>query len=158
MKLNRILSSVALSALLVTPAAAQRQFDITTKPGAPVQSTMYGIFFEDINQSVDGGISAQLIQNNSFQAYNVPFNSDTDEFSKCDTVFFGWTVINKEGAGKARTVNDRPLVKDLKPLYDFDPDDEYDDSKKYQQYSVRFDIEDPGQGFGIAANGCGISE
>lgn len=128
------------------------------KLGIEISPTLAGIFFEDINQSVDGGISAQLIQNNSFQAYNVPFNSDSDEFSKVDTVFFGWTVINKEGKGSARTVNDKPLVKDLKPLYDFDPDDEYDDSKKYQQYSVRFDVENPGNGFGIAANGFGISE
>ena len=122
----------------------QRQLTIDTKElGIEISPTLSGLFFEDINQSVDGGISAQLIQNNSFQAYNVPFNTDSDEFSKSDTVFFGWTVINKEGIGKARTVNDRPLVKDLKPLYDFDPNDEYDDSKKYQQYSVRFDVEDP---------------
>ena len=70
MKLNRILSSVALSALLVTPAAAQRQFDITTKPGAPVQSTMYGIFFEDINFGADGGLYAEMVENRSFEFPN----------------------------------------------------------------------------------------
>ena len=129
------------------------------KLGIEISPTLSGIFFEDINQSVDGGISAQLIQNNSFQAYNVPFNDGySDEFSKSDTDIHGWTVINKEGSGTARIVNERPLVKDLKPLYDFDPDDKYDDSLKYQQYSVRFDVADPGKGFGIAANGFGISE
>ena len=70
MKLNRILSSMALSALLVTPAAAQRQFDITTKPGAPVQSTMYGIFFEDINFGADGGLYAEMVENRSFEFPN----------------------------------------------------------------------------------------
>lgn len=135
---------------------------LTLKPknlGIEISPTLSGIFFEDINQSVDGGISAQLIQNNSFQAYNVPFNDGySDEFSKSDTDIQGWTVINKDGSGSAKIVNDRPLVKDLKPLYDFDPDDKYDDSLKYQQYSVRFDVADPGKGFGIAANGFGISE
>lgn len=130
----------------------------TKKLGIEISPTLNGIFFEDINQSVDGGISAQLIQNNSFQAYNVPTGSP-NEFSQADTVFFGWTVINREGAvGKARTVTEKPLVKDLKPLYDFDPDDEYDDALKYQQYSVRFDIDEAGAGYGIAANGYGISE
>lgn len=129
------------------------------KLGIEISPTLSGIFFEDINQSVDGGISAQLIQNNSFQAYDVPFDGGfSDEFSRSDTDIHGWTVINKEGSGTARIVNDKPLVKDLKPLYDFDPDDEYDDSLKYRQYSVRFDITDPGKGFGIAANGFGISE
>ena len=70
MKLNRILSSVALSALLASPAAAQRQFDITTKPGAPVQSTMYGIFFEDINFGADGGLYAEMVENRSFEFPN----------------------------------------------------------------------------------------
>ena len=138
----------------------KRTLTLNTKNlGIDISPTLSGIFFEDINQSVDGGISAQLIQNNSFQAYNAPSYSDREEFSYADTVFFGWTIINKEGAkGHARTVSDKPLVKDLKPLYDFDPNDQYDDSMKYQQYSVRFDIEEPGEGYGIAANGFGIAE
>jgi alpha-L-arabinofuranosidase len=134
---------------------------LTLKPkklGIEISPTLAGIFFEDINQSVDGGISAQLIQNNSFQAYNVPDAPDKNEFSYSDTVFFGWTVISKEGAkGFAHTVDDKPLVKDLKRWYDYDPADKYDDELRYKQYSVRFDIEQPGEGFGIAANGFGIA-
>ncbi len=127
--------------------------------GIHISPTLAGIFFEDINQSVDGGICAQLIQNNSFQAYNVPDAPGDNEFSQCDTVFFGWTVVRKEGAvGTARAVADKPLVKNLKRWYDFDPNDKYDDELRYAQYSVRFDIDKPGEGFGIAANGYGISE
>ena len=127
--------------------------------GIHISPTLAGIFFEDINQSVDGGICAQLIQNNSFQAYNVPDAPGDNEFSQCDTVFFGWTVVRKDGAvGSARAVADKPLVKNLKRWYDFDPNDKYDDELRYAQYSVRFDIQDPGAGFGIAANGYGISE
>ena len=129
------------------------------KLGIEISPTLSGIFFEDINQSVDGGICAQLIQNNSFQAYNVPDAPGANEFSQSDTTFFGWTVICKEGAkGTARAVADKPLVPGLKRYYDFDPNDKYNDDLRYAQYSVRFDIQNPGEGFGIAANGYGISE
>ena len=42
---------------------------LTLKPdklGIEISPTLRGIFFEDINNSLDGGICAQLIQNNSF--------------------------------------------------------------------------------------------
>jgi alpha-L-arabinofuranosidase len=37
------------------------------RPGAPIASTMYGIFFEDINLAADGGIYAEKIKNRSFE-------------------------------------------------------------------------------------------
>ena len=37
------------------------------KVGAPVQPTMYGIFFEDINFAADGGLYAELVKNRSFE-------------------------------------------------------------------------------------------
>lgn len=139
----------------------QEERTLTLKPkklGIEISPTLAGIFFEDLNQALDGGICAQLIQNFSFQAYNYPEGDET-EFSKCDTTIFGWTVINKEGAvGKARIVDEKPVVPQLKRLYDWDPNDQYDDEMRYNQYSVRFDIEKPGEGFGIAANGYGIYE
>lgn len=46
------------------------------KTGAPIQSTMYGIFFEDINFGADGGLYAELIKNRSFEFEN-PFGGWT---------------------------------------------------------------------------------
>lgn len=37
------------------------------KPGAPIQPTMYGLFFEDINYAADGGLYAEKIKNRSFE-------------------------------------------------------------------------------------------
>ncbi|MCQ2144682.1 MAG: alpha-L-arabinofuranosidase [Bacteroidales bacterium] len=128
------------------------------KLGISISPTLPGIFFEDINNSLDGGICAQLIQNNSFQAYDVPEAPDPREFSQSDTTFFGWTVVAKDGAkGQAHTVDYKPLRPNMKRMYTYYPDDQYDDELRYRQFCVRFDVEDPGEGYGIAANGYGIS-
>jgi alpha-L-arabinofuranosidase len=39
----------------------------TKKLGAPVQPTMYGLFFEDINYAADGGLYGELVKNRSFE-------------------------------------------------------------------------------------------
>jgi alpha-L-arabinofuranosidase len=42
--------------------------DVNTKKlGATVQSTMYGLFFEDINFAADGGLYGELVKNRSFE-------------------------------------------------------------------------------------------
>lgn len=51
-------------------SAQQHQFTINAKPGAPIQSTMYGIFFEDINFGADGGLYAEMVENRSFEFPN----------------------------------------------------------------------------------------
>ena len=38
---------------------------------APIQPTMYGIFFEDINFAADGGLYAEMIKNRSFE-FTIP--------------------------------------------------------------------------------------
>ena len=59
--------------LSVLPALAQDnnreiQFDIQTGQTLfPIQPTMYGIFFEDINFGADGGLYAELVKNRSFE-------------------------------------------------------------------------------------------
>lgn len=39
----------------------------TNKPGAKIEPTMYGLFFEDINYAADGGLYAEMIKNRSFE-------------------------------------------------------------------------------------------
>jgi alpha-L-arabinofuranosidase len=161
-----------LNSILVSPVFAQNsdssqsyQIQLNVdKPGIDISPTLHGLFFEDINQANDGGISAQLIQNNSFQVYNVPGSSEIgpdgnkfSEFSKSPTQIYGWTLVEKGAAiGTATTVDEKPLVSFSK-YYNFDENDEYDDALKYRQYCIRFEIENPGEGFGLAANGFGIN-
>ena len=49
--------------------SGQQDYELTLdtkKPGAQIQSTMYGLFFEDINFAADGGLYAELVKNRSF--------------------------------------------------------------------------------------------
>ena len=162
MKLTNYLLSVLAALAISSPISAQkdsRTIYLNTKDkGIEISPTFSGIFFEDINNSLDGGICAQLIQNFSFQQYMVP-EAPAKEFSQADSIIFGWSVISKGDAkGKAITTNEKPLLENLPRYYDFDPNDRYNDELRYQQYSIRFDIENAGNGFGLVANGYGISE
>lgn len=61
--------AMAMLAGLGHSAIAQQTYDFTLdakKIGAPIQSTMYGLFFEDINFGADGGLYAELVKNRSF--------------------------------------------------------------------------------------------
>jgi len=51
-------------------SAQQQNMDLVVnikKQGAPIQPTMYGLFFEDINFGADGGLYAELVKNRSFE-------------------------------------------------------------------------------------------
>jgi alpha-L-arabinofuranosidase len=57
-------SLVTATCLPAAPATLTVQVD---KPGHPISPMLYGIFFEDINCSADGGIYAELVRNRSFE-------------------------------------------------------------------------------------------
>ena len=89
-----ILSSFLLAAALNVGAINKMKVNVS-KPGAPVQSTMYGIFFEDINYAADGGLYAELVMNRSFEFPNH---------------FAGWDT-----SGKVSLKDDGPF--DKNPIY-----------------------------------------
>ncbi|MFW9597530.1 MAG: alpha-L-arabinofuranosidase C-terminal domain-containing protein [Paludibacter sp.] len=69
MRKFKSLSSLALmaacSAQLLTAQVKTIDVDFK-KPVSPIQKTMYGIFFEDINYGADGGLYAEMVKNRSF--------------------------------------------------------------------------------------------
>lgn len=81
MKAQRIIAAFTmLTSVYTIPLAAQQPLNFTVKAGeikTPVSPNMWGIFFEDINLSADGGIYAELVKNRSF------------EFS---TPLMGWSI------------------------------------------------------------------
>jgi len=68
----RKLFILAVLQLCMATLSAQTQVITVNakKPGAAIQPTMYGIFFEDINYAADGGLYAELIKNRSFEFPN----------------------------------------------------------------------------------------
>ena len=67
MNLRSLTSAFALASALTMSAQSHVMEVKTAKLGAPVQSTMYGIFFEDINYAADGGLYAEMVKNRSFE-------------------------------------------------------------------------------------------
>ena len=60
---------------LLFAACSQPQAEITidvAQHGADIPSSMYGIFFEEINHAGDGGLYAELVQNRGFEDTSVP--------------------------------------------------------------------------------------
>jgi len=57
------------ASVLAAPASITVDVD---KPGAKISPTLWGIFFEDINLSADGGIYPELVRNRSFEDANRP--------------------------------------------------------------------------------------
>lgn len=68
---------------------------------APIQPTMYGIFFEDINFAADGGIYAEMVKNRSFE-FTLPktgwLEPNSDRWSMNDTSGMGAVIKNEKGA------------------------------------------------------------
>lgn len=73
MNLKPVITSLLFAGMLAAPAAsaaapASVVLDLNVKKaGAPVQPTMYGLFFEDINYGADGGLYAEMVKNRSFE-------------------------------------------------------------------------------------------
>jgi alpha-L-arabinofuranosidase len=67
-----------------------------------IQPTMWGIFFEDINLAVDGGVYAELVKNRSF------------EFA---SPLMGWRELKKEGGNGSTLVINRESSNDHNPRF-----------------------------------------
>ncbi|WP_052417213.1 alpha-L-arabinofuranosidase C-terminal domain-containing protein [Cellvibrio mixtus] len=65
----KTISFFSVFSLCSTPSVAQENIplDVDLTASANIQPTMYGIFFEDINFSADGGLYAELVKNRSFE-------------------------------------------------------------------------------------------
>lgn len=71
MSIRPFIISIITSALTAgTVMAADELVIRTDRPGAEVQPTMYGLFFEDINYAADGGLYAEKVKNRSFEFPN----------------------------------------------------------------------------------------
>lgn len=73
----RKITNLFVSGLLVMscslPQQSQEEIIINLQErGADIASSMYGVFFEEINHAGDGGLYAELVQNRSFEEKEMP--------------------------------------------------------------------------------------
>ena len=68
--MRKLLTITTVCAMMATMTMQAQTHEMTVqmkKVGAPIQNTMYGLFFEDINFAADGGLYAELVLNRSFE-------------------------------------------------------------------------------------------
>ncbi|HNR80793.1 MAG TPA: alpha-N-arabinofuranosidase, partial [Mesotoga infera] len=99
MKPRILISIVVFMAVLFFPASILADIDhvMTVNPSSfsPISPILYGIFFEDINHAVDGGLYAELVRNRSFE--------HTDRME-------GWSVILDKGCKASFSIkSERPV-------------------------------------------------
>src|SRR5690348_16275399 len=72
--LKNWLAAAALSITLAAGAQPAKISVAVNQPGHKISPTLWGIFFEDINMSTDGGIYPELVRNRSFEDADTPEN------------------------------------------------------------------------------------
>jgi alpha-N-arabinofuranosidase len=106
MKTQNIITAFSfLLGVYATPVEAQQPLHFTVKANevkAAVSPNMWGIFFEDINLSADGGIYAELVKNRSF------------EFS---TPLMGWDIPKEVAANGQVLVINRAATNPANPRF-----------------------------------------
>ena len=100
-KLFIVCTAAVLTACFFFPAAADTLTVYPDQPVHPVSETLYGIFIEDINCAVDGGLYAELLKNRSFENEGLWNPQHADHWE-------AWSVKKWEKA-QATLENDAPL-------------------------------------------------
>ncbi|MDT8719146.1 alpha-L-arabinofuranosidase [Clostridium sp. 19966] len=86
-----------------------------------ISKTLYGLFYEDINNAADGGLYAELIKNRSFEAftydtYSTKSGENARSTGKNHTPLYGWygdlnkvTVKNQGGLNEFLSIEDNEI-------------------------------------------------
>ena len=101
-KLSAWFAAAVLATAISTNAQPAKIYVAVNQPGHKISPTLWGIFFEDINLSADGGIYPELVRNLSFEdadmLENWKFASVGDGKSEASVI----TADGPVGAGRAR--------------------------------------------------------
>lgn len=114
MKKALLFACASLTCIWASAQVTGRMVIDTSVKGHDINKSMYGIFFEEINHSGDGGLYAELIQNRGFEEHVIPSGTTYAN----NTVF-----APKEIGWNDNTVHNHQFYWDL-------------EGKKYQGWSV----------------------
>ena len=91
------------------------KLSINKTPAARISEDMYGLFFEDINYGLDGGLHAEMLENRNFESVHVSgfaknYKTNTDGKH-------AWNVYENNGDGSVLYIyTDKPL-NEINPHY-----------------------------------------
>ena len=106
-----------VSAAVLLFAAVASAGEVTVKMDAAhpnaweLSKTLYGIFFEDINSSADGGIYPELVKNRGFdqEVGCGPGDEQACTRSGGESHMEGWTIDNRDGMARLSVEYGRPV-------------------------------------------------
>ena len=110
-KINKIQTVFILLICFFVPATLVAQ---NPKGGKPISPDLFGLFFEDINYSADGGLYAELVQNRSFE-YNPTERREWNPFSFWEYIAPGFSYgrISVETIAPLHPNNPHYIVLDI---------------------------------------------
>ena len=88
---------------------------ITKENSKPVAKDMFGLFFEDINYGLDGGLHAEMLENRNFEA--VLAMGDKDDYRAIYDGGYGWSVYETESYGSSLRYHGKQPLNDVNPHY-----------------------------------------
>ena len=89
----------------------------SAKGGKKISPDLFGLFFEDINYSADGGLYAELVQNRSFE-YNPTERMEWNPYSYWDYISLGFSYgrISVETSSPIHPNNPHYMVLDVEHI------------------------------------------
>jgi len=86
----------------------EMEIKITEKKGSDIPKEFIGLFIEDINYAVDGGLYAELLENRNFESMDVHGGKDNDYYVIQDSLY-AWDIYPKENNVQLMIVQGSPV-------------------------------------------------
>lgn len=84
------------------------RINISSKRGAKIPEGMMGLFIEDINYTIDGGLYAEMIENRTFEFLDAFGGTNEDYFAELDGLY-GWKAYPSDENITLRNVIGSPV-------------------------------------------------
>jgi len=100
---------MAAAQVEILPGGEQKmEIRITGKRGADIPGEFIGLFIEDINYAVDGGLYAQLLENGNFESVDVYGGKENDYYAIQDGLY-AWDVYPEKSNVQLMIVQGSPV-------------------------------------------------
>lgn len=84
------------------------ELKITDKKGPDIPREFIGLFIEDINYAIDGGLYAELLENRNFESLDVHGGRDSDYYAVQDGLY-AWAVYPEKSKVRLMIVQGSPV-------------------------------------------------